>query len=94
MRSQKANHSPLHNSSFQLPKALSRYHLHNILPLARVIDACTSGSAIAIQSPISPVSSRWLTSQNVGVDVAASSCNLGGGTPDAAIAPYISPEVT
>lgn len=94
MRSQKANHSPLHNLSFLLVKALAHCRLRNILPLASVIVTCTTGSAIAVQSPIPPVSGSWLTSQNVGVDVPDGSCNLGGGTADVAIAPYISPEVT
>jgi uncharacterized repeat protein (TIGR01451 family)/fimbrial isopeptide formation D2 family protein len=40
------------------------------------------------------VSSSPVTGQNFGFDVAAGSCNVGGGTPDAAIAPYISAEVT
>lgn len=94
MRSLKANHSPLQNSFFLLLKALACCRLHNILPLASVIITCTTGSAIAIQPPIPPNSSSWLTSQNIGVDVPDGSCNFGDGMPDAAIAPYISPEVT
>lgn len=94
MRSQKAHHSPSQNSFFLLLKALACCRLRNILPLASIIVACTTGSAIATQSPIPPSTTPWLTSQNVGVDVPVGSCNLGDGTPDAAITPYISPEVT